>query len=66
MSPSNPGCHVPSDAEIQHHARWIIYESDDPWNQTAADHPEWLWRFKKDVGIIGTEDPTGTMGLLKL
>ncbi|RYN21946.1 hypothetical protein AA0115_g9401 [Alternaria tenuissima] len=63
MSPSNPGCHVPSDAEIQHHARWIIYESDDPWNQTAADHPEWLWRFKKDVGIIGTEDSTGTMGL---
>ncbi|RYN55340.1 hypothetical protein AA0118_g8833 [Alternaria tenuissima] len=66
MSPSNPGCHVPSDAEIQHHARWIIYESDDPWNQTAADHPEWLWRFKKDVGIIGTEDSTGTMGLQKL
>jgi hypothetical protein len=66
MSPSNPGCHVPSDAEIQHHARWIIYESDDPWNQTAADHPEWLWRFKKDVGIIGTEDSTGTMGLEKL
>lgn len=51
MSPSNPGCHIPSDAEIQHHARWIMYESDDPWNQTAADHPEWLWRFKKDVGI---------------
>ena len=66
MSPSNPGCHVPSDAEIQHHARWIIYESDDPWNQTAVDHPEWLWRFKKDVGIIGTEDSTGTMGLQKL
>ncbi|KZM27348.1 metal ion binding [Ascochyta rabiei] len=52
MSPSNPGSHVPSDTEIQHHARWIMYESDDPWNQTAADHPEWLWRFKKDVGIL--------------
>jgi hypothetical protein len=24
---------------------------DDPWNQTPADYAEWLWRFKKDVGI---------------
>lgn len=63
MSPSNPGCHVPSDAEIQHHARWIMYESDDPWNQTAADHPEWLWRFKKDAGIIGAEGSAETTGL---
>lgn len=61
MSPSNPGCHIPTDAEIQHHARWIMYESDDPWNQTAADHPEWLWRFKKDVGI---SDGAGRAGLL--
>jgi hypothetical protein len=66
MSPSNPGCHIPSDAEIQHHARWIMYESDDPWNQTAADHPEWLWRFKKDAGIIGAEGATETTSLLKL
>lgn len=51
MSPFNPGYHVPSDAEIQHHARWIMYESDDPWNQTAADHPEWLRQFKLDLGI---------------
>ncbi|KAF3041390.1 hypothetical protein E8E12_009350 [Didymella heteroderae] len=63
MSPSNPGCHVPSDAEIQHHARWIMYESDDPWNQTAADHPEWLWRFKKDLGIPQEE---GEVRLLNL
>ena len=63
MSSSNPGCHVPSDAEIQHHARWIMYESDDPWNQTAADHPEWLWRFKKDVGI---SQEAGGVGLLDI
>lgn len=25
--------------------------SDDPWNQTAADNPEWLKRFKVDAGI---------------
>lgn len=26
MSPNNPNSHVPSDAEIQHHARWILYD----------------------------------------
>ncbi|KAL2120606.1 hypothetical protein VTJ04DRAFT_4633 [Mycothermus thermophilus] len=52
MSPNNPNCHVPSDEELQHQARWIIYEDDDPWNQTAADNFEWLRRFKRDVGII--------------
>jgi hypothetical protein len=25
MSPKNPNCHVPSDEEIQHQARWIMY-----------------------------------------
>lgn len=25
--------------------------SDDSWNQTAADNPEWLMRFKRDAGI---------------
>lgn len=25
MSPQNPNCHVPTDAEIQHYARWITY-----------------------------------------
>ncbi|OIW31991.1 hypothetical protein CONLIGDRAFT_612267 [Coniochaeta ligniaria NRRL 30616] len=52
MSPNNPSCHVPTDEELQHQARWILYDSDDTWNQTAADNAEWLQRFKKDVGII--------------
>jgi hypothetical protein len=52
MSPRNPNCHVPSDEEIQHQARWIMYGGDDAWNQTPADFPEWLWRFKRDVGIL--------------
>lgn len=26
MSPNNPNCHIPSDQELQHQARWIIYE----------------------------------------
>ena len=26
MSPNNPNCHIPSDQELQHQARWILYE----------------------------------------
>ncbi|KAF9880705.1 hypothetical protein CkaCkLH20_01747 [Colletotrichum karsti] len=26
MSPNNPNCHVPTDEEIKHQARWIIYD----------------------------------------
>jgi hypothetical protein len=26
MSPNNPNCHVPTDEELQHQARWIVYE----------------------------------------
>ncbi|KAI0597484.1 hypothetical protein F4775DRAFT_255467 [Biscogniauxia sp. FL1348] len=54
-SPNNPNCHVPTDQELQHQARWIVYDDDDPWNQTAADNAEWLQRFKVDVGILPPE-----------
>uniref|UniRef100_A0A8H7ND60 HTH CENPB-type domain-containing protein n=1 Tax=Bionectria ochroleuca TaxID=29856 RepID=A0A8H7ND60_BIOOC len=57
MSPNNPNQHVPSDEELKHQARYIIYESDDPWNQTAADNAEWLQRFKRDSGIINDAGP---------
>jgi hypothetical protein len=56
LSPKNPNCHVPSDEEIQHQARWIMYDGDDPWNQTPADFPNWLWRFKRDAGITTSVD----------
>ncbi|KAK7222828.1 hypothetical protein V2G26_010831 [Clonostachys chloroleuca] len=52
MSPNNPNQNVPTDAEIQYQARWIMFDSDDPWNQTAAENSEWLNRFKRDVGIL--------------
>ncbi|PNP46521.1 hypothetical protein TGAMA5MH_01979 [Trichoderma gamsii] len=52
MSPNNPNCHIPSDKEIQHHARFLMYDDDDPWNQTVADNAEWLHRFKTGVGIV--------------
>lgn len=54
MSPKNPNCHVPSDEEIQHQARWIMYDGDDPWNQTPADYQAWLQQFKRGVGIAAS------------
>ncbi|KAF1848626.1 uncharacterized protein K460DRAFT_309155 [Cucurbitaria berberidis CBS 394.84] len=56
MSPNNPNSHVPSDEEIQHQARWIVYDGDDAWNQTPADSAEWLWQFKRNVGILREVD----------
>jgi hypothetical protein len=40
-----------TDEMLQTQARWIIYESDDSWNQTSADNPEWLELFKKAHGL---------------
>jgi hypothetical protein len=36
---------------LQSHARKVLYGSDDSWNQTAADNPEWLDLFKKAHGL---------------
>ncbi|ODA76741.1 hypothetical protein RJ55_08012 [Drechmeria coniospora] len=57
MSPNNPNNHIPTDEELQYQARWILYDDDDPWNQTAADNAEWLQRFKRDVGILKEPGP---------
>jgi hypothetical protein len=35
-----------------------MYGGDDAWNQTPADFPEWLWRFKRDVGILEDKHAT--------
>ncbi|KAL0929690.1 C2H2 type zinc finger domain-containing protein [Colletotrichum truncatum] len=52
MSPNNPNRHIPSNEEIRHQARCLLFdESDDPWNQTAADNAEWLEFFKREAGI---------------
>jgi len=50
---------IPTDAEIQNQARWVVYDDDDPWNQTAADNAEWLIRFKRDAGLAPREDGPG-------
>lgn len=43
-----------TDEMLQQQARWILYESDDTWNQTAADNTEWLELFKKAHGLPST------------
>ncbi|KAF2758415.1 hypothetical protein EJ05DRAFT_475731 [Pseudovirgaria hyperparasitica] len=42
----------PSDATLQRHARLILYDCDDPWNQTAADNPAWLALFKQAHALV--------------
>ncbi|KAL6880762.1 hypothetical protein J3F83DRAFT_719736 [Trichoderma novae-zelandiae] len=59
LSPNNPLQHIPTDEEIQYQARWIIYDDDDPWNQTAADNAEWLARFKRDTGLASSGGDNG-------
>ncbi|PSS02284.1 hypothetical protein BD289DRAFT_359932 [Coniella lustricola] len=58
MSANNPNCHVPTDQELQHQARWIMYDDDDPFNHTAADNAEWLLQFKRSVGILPESNDT--------
>ncbi|KAI5926485.1 hypothetical protein F4810DRAFT_654606 [Camillea tinctor] len=60
VSARNPESHVPTDQELQYQARWIMYEDDDPWNQTPADNPNWLRQFKHDVGLLD-RDPASSL-----
>jgi hypothetical protein len=55
------GAGTVTDEMLQGEARKILYgEPDDPWNQTAADNPEWLNLFKKAHGIDHTIQVPGT------
>jgi hypothetical protein len=47
--------HVPSDKELQDQGRRVVFDDDDPWNQTAADNERWLATLKFQHGI--GEDP---------
>lgn len=65
----------PTDANLQHQARIIVYEVDDEWNQTAADDKEWLGHFRQrhlpkssrsspaSGGSSSTTDPLHTVGV---
>lgn len=37
---------IPTDEMFQAEARRLLYDSEDQWNQTMADNPEWLTRFR--------------------
>lgn len=47
---------IPTDQDLQDKARKIIYDDEDPWNQTPADNKEWLDTLKYQTGI-GTQAP---------
>jgi hypothetical protein len=40
---------VITDEMLQAESRSIVYGDQDPWNQTAADNPEWLRMFKEGI-----------------
>nr|OQO23323.1 hypothetical protein B0A51_09458 [Rachicladosporium sp. CCFEE 5018] len=42
---------VITDEMLESQSRWILYGSDDTWNQTACDNPEWRDLFKKAHGL---------------
>ncbi|KAG7144192.1 hypothetical protein HYQ46_007065 [Verticillium longisporum] len=51
-SPGAPLSHGVARSDRDLRARLLLYEDGDPWNITAADNPEWLDRFKRDIGIV--------------
>ncbi|KAJ4176550.1 hypothetical protein NW767_015412 [Fusarium falciforme] len=40
-----------SDEALRRQARLILYDDDDPWNQTPADNAQWLAMFKLGYGL---------------
>jgi hypothetical protein len=42
---------IPTDKQLQDKGRMIIYNDEDPWNQTAADNPQWLECLRQQHGI---------------
>ncbi|EFW23106.1 conserved hypothetical protein [Coccidioides posadasii str. Silveira] len=51
-----------SDELLQKEASCIMYGDDDPWNQTAADNPEWLKLFKEGMGLCAASGPPQSLG----
>ncbi|KAL3439767.1 hypothetical protein BJX65DRAFT_317599 [Aspergillus insuetus] len=45
---------VVTDEMLQAESRSIVYGDRDPWNQTAADNPEWLRMFKEGIEMLWT------------
>ncbi|PYH40184.1 uncharacterized protein BP01DRAFT_387567 [Aspergillus saccharolyticus JOP 1030-1] len=39
---------IPTDEMFQSEARRLLFDSEDQWNQTMADNPEWLAQFQEE------------------
>lgn len=48
---------MPSDKMLQDQGRRIIFDDDDPWNQTSADNAQWLEIFKHENSLGEMVDP---------
>jgi hypothetical protein len=45
---------VPTDEMFQRESRRVLYQdADDDWNQTVADDPEWIRKFREGAGFSG-------------
>ncbi|KAK0257201.1 hypothetical protein LTS09_008107 [Friedmanniomyces endolithicus] len=54
---------VLTDEMLQCQVRVISFDSDDSWNQTPADNPEWLDLFKKAQGLNFIPSHIGGQGV---
>lgn len=57
---------IPTDKDLQDHARFIIYEDNDPWNWTCADNQQWLDTFKYQHGLGGPTAAIVTQSLAEV
>ena len=57
------GANSVTDDMLQNEARMILYGESDGWEQTVADHPEWLNLFKKAHGIDANAPVTGQFNI---
>ncbi|KJK64604.1 hypothetical protein P875_00011120 [Aspergillus parasiticus SU-1] len=39
---------IPTDEMLQQESRRLVYDSEDPWDQTIFDNPEWLAAFRRE------------------
>ncbi|RDK41048.1 hypothetical protein M752DRAFT_217824 [Aspergillus phoenicis ATCC 13157] len=51
---------IPTDEMFQIEARRLLFDSEDQWNQTLADNPDWLATFRKQQTRHGEAAKKGT------
>ncbi|KAJ5481609.1 hypothetical protein N7475_000421 [Penicillium sp. IBT 31633x] len=39
---------IPTDEIFQRESRRVLYDSEDAWDQTIADNPQWISAFRKE------------------